>query len=432
MKTPLCHTLGIEHPIIAAPMGPDLSGPELVAAVSNAGGLGILQAQFCPPPLFRDEIRRVRALTDRPFGVNLILHFPVADHVAICLDERVPVLSLFWGDPTPYVADAHAAGVKVFHQVGSVREAHRASAAGVDVVVAQGVEAGGHVAGEVSTLALVPRVVDAVAPRPVVAAGGIADARGVVAVLALGAQAAMLGTRFLASAESRAHPRYKTRLLEADEEGTVRTILFGHGWPNAPHRTLRTPFVQQWLGQEARGQQSRDDEPVVGQTVIGGQPMPVLRFMGFPPNRQASGDIDSMDLLAGQGVGLVIEIKPAGQIVRELVADARHIIAQRLPGVDEPIDRPSRPQELSERPQAPSRTRPSSALAFSRDQKSASGLEPAIGGTHESETTTTASRHRHARAGADAEGVRARPEGAPHHRGNRWRHLGAHGMAQAG
>jgi nitronate monooxygenase len=184
----------------------------------------------------------VRALTAKPFGVNLLLHFPVEDQVAICLEERVPVLSLFWGDPTPYVGRAHAAGVKVFHQVGSVADAHRAASAGVDVIIAQGVEAGGHVAGEVSTLALVPRVVDAVAPRPV-AAGGIADARGVVAVLALGAQAAVLGTRFLASAESRAHPHYKQKLLEANEGDTARTILFGYGWPNAPHRTLRTAFV---------------------------------------------------------------------------------------------------------------------------------------------------------------------------------------------
>jgi NAD(P)H-dependent flavin oxidoreductase YrpB (nitropropane dioxygenase family) len=330
MKTNLCHMLGIEFPIIAAPMGPDLTGPDLVAAVSSAGGLGILQAQLCPPPLFRQEIRRVRALTDRPFGVNLILHFPVEDHVAVCLEERVPVLSFFWGDPTPYVGRAHAAGVKVFHQVGSVAEAERAVGAGIDVIVAQGVEAGGHVAGEVSTLALIPRVVDAVAPVPVVAAGGIADGRGVVAALALGAQAAVLGTRFLASAESCAHPHYKQRLLEADEGGTVRTILFGHGWPNAPHRTLRTPFVEHWLGQEARGQESRPDEPAVGQTVIGGQAMPVLRFVSMPPNGEASGDIDAMALLAGQGVGLVREIKPAGRIVHELVGEARQIIAERL------------------------------------------------------------------------------------------------------
>ena len=185
LKTALCHMLGIDYPIIGAPMGPDLTGPETVAAVSNAGGLGILQAQFCAPPLFRKEIHRVRALTDKPFGVNLLLHFPVEDLVAVCLEERVPVLSLFWGDPTPYVGPAHAAGGKVFHQVGSVADAQRAAAAGVDVIIAQGVEAGGHVAGEVSTLALVPRIVDAVTPRPVAAAGGIADGRGLVAVLAL-------------------------------------------------------------------------------------------------------------------------------------------------------------------------------------------------------------------------------------------------------
>jgi NAD(P)H-dependent flavin oxidoreductase YrpB (nitropropane dioxygenase family) len=336
VKTNLCHILGIDYPIIAAPMGPDLTGPDLVAAVSNAGGLGILQAQLCAPPLLRQEIRRIRALTDKPFGVNLILHFPVEEHVAVCLEERVPVLSFFWGDPTPYVGRAHAAGVKVFHQVGSVAEAERAAAAGIDVIVAQGVEAGGHVAGEVSTLALIPRVVDAVAPRPVVAAGGIADARGVVAVLALGAQAAMLGTRFLASAESHAHPRYKQRLLEADEGGTVRTVLFGHGWPNAPHRTLRTAFVEQWLGQVARGQESRLDEPAVGKTVIGGQAMPVLRFVCVPPNAEANGDIDSMALLAGQCAGLVREIKPAGEIVHELVEEARQIIAQRLLGLVQP------------------------------------------------------------------------------------------------
>src|SRR5262249_45980137 len=313
-------------------MGPDLTGPDLVAAVSNAGGLGILQAQFCTPPIFRQEIRRVRALTAKPFGVNLLLHFPVEDQLAICLEERVPVLSLFWGDPTPYVERAHTAGVKVFQQVGSVAEALRAAAAGVDVIIAQGVEAGGPIAGEGSALALVPRAVDAVAPRPVAAAGGIGDARGVVAALALGAQAAVLGTRFLASTESRAHPHYKQKLLEAGEGDTVRTTLFGYGWPNAPHRTLRTAFVQQWLGQEARGQESRPDESAVGQTVVGGQPMPVLRFMGMPPNYDSSGGIESMDLLAGQGVGLVDQIKPAGQIVRDLVEDARQIIEQRLAG----------------------------------------------------------------------------------------------------
>jgi NAD(P)H-dependent flavin oxidoreductase YrpB (nitropropane dioxygenase family) len=268
VKTPLCQFLGIEYPIIAAPMGPDLSGPELVAAVSNAGGLGILQAQLAPPPLFREQIQRVRELTNKPFGVNLLLHFPVEEQVAICVDERVPIVSFFWGDPTPYIERVHDAGGKVFHQVGSVADAQRAAKANVDVIVAQGVEAGGHVAGEVSTLALVPRVVDAVAPHPVATAGGISDGRGVVAALALGAQAAVLGTRFLASTEARAHPHYKKKLLAADGNDTVRTTLFGFGWPNSPHRTLSTQFVQEWLGNEARGQESRPDEPVIGQTVM--------------------------------------------------------------------------------------------------------------------------------------------------------------------
>jgi NAD(P)H-dependent flavin oxidoreductase YrpB (nitropropane dioxygenase family) len=330
VKTKICQFLGIEYPIIAAPMGPDLTGPELVAAVSNAGGLGILQAQLAPPSLFQRQIQRVRELTDKPFGVNLILHFPVEEQVAICVDERVPIISFFWGDPAPYIERVHDAGGKVFHQVGSVADAQHAAKANVDVIIAQGVEAGGHVAGEVSTLALVPRVVDAVAPLPVAAAGGISDGRGVVAALALGAQAAVLGTRFLASTEARAHPHYKKKLLAADGNDTVRTTLFGFGWPNAPHRTLRTKFVQEWLGNEARAQESRPDEPVIGQTVIGGQTMPLLRFTGFPPNVDATGDIESMDLLAGQGVGLVREINPAGTIVRELVDEAREIISHRL------------------------------------------------------------------------------------------------------
>jgi len=327
VKTALCELLGIEYPIIAAPMGPDLTGPELVAAVSDAGGLGILQAQLAPPQLFRREIQRIRELTDKPFGVNLILYFPVDDQVAICVEERVPVLSFFWGDPTPYLERAHSAGIKVLQQVGSVGDAEGAVRGGVDVIITQGVEAGGHVAGEISTFALVPRAVDAVAPRPVAAAGGIADGRGIVAALALGAQAAVLGTRFLASAECRAHPYYKQKLLSATEADTVRTTLFGFGWPNAAHRTLRTLFVEEWLGNEARGQESRADEPVIGHTVISGQQMPLQRFMGFPPNVDTTGDIESMDLLAGQGVGLVREIKPAGEIVRELVNEAREIIS---------------------------------------------------------------------------------------------------------
>ena len=330
LHTRLCDELGIDFPIIAAPMGPNISGVELAAAVSNAGGLGIISFGANPPPLLREQIQRLRQLTDRPFGVNFILEFPVQDHVAVCIEEKIPVLSFFWGDPSPYVDQAHAAGLKVFDQVGSVNAAERSARAGVDVIIAQGVEAGGHIQGTVATSVLVPRVVDAVAPTPVAAAGGIADARGLVAALALGAEGVVLGTRFLAAAESNAHPIYKRKVLEASEEDTVRTTLFGYGWPNAPHRALRTRFVQEWLQEEARGSEQRSDEPVIGETLLGGQRIPLLRFMGFPPSTDATGDIESMGLLAGQSAGLVREIEPAANVVRELVEGAQRIIAGRL------------------------------------------------------------------------------------------------------
>ncbi len=331
LHTRLCDFLGIEYPIICAPMR-FITGPELAAAVSNAGGLGIMSFNGNPPEALRQEIRRLREMTDKPFGVNLLLHYPVEEHVKVCIEERVPILSFFWGDPSPYVEPAHGAGIKVFHQVGSVESARKAVQVGVDVIITQGVEAGGHIECEVTTMAIVPRVVDAIAPTPVVAAGGIADARGVVAALALGAEAVVIGTLFLATTESNAHPIYKQKVLAATEKDTVRTTLFGHGWPNAPHRTLRTPFVEQWLSQEERGNESRPDELIIGETRVAGQPVPVPRFKGFPPSKDATGDIESMNFLMGQGVGLVREIKPAGEIVMELVEEAEQIIKERLSG----------------------------------------------------------------------------------------------------
>jgi nitronate monooxygenase len=153
LQTRFCERFGVAAPIVVAPMGPDLTGPEFVAAVSNAGGFGILQAQLCPAPLLRDQIRYLRTLTERPFGVNFVLHFPHRAGIQVCVDEQVAALSFFWGDPSEFVPGAHSAGVAVLHQVGSVEEAVRAQQAGVDVIIAQGIEAGGHVAGEVSTRA---------------------------------------------------------------------------------------------------------------------------------------------------------------------------------------------------------------------------------------------------------------------------------------
>jgi nitronate monooxygenase len=327
LRTKICELLDIQYPIISAPMGPDISGPELVAAVSNAGGFGILQAQFAPPSVFRDTLRKVRGLTDKPFAVNFLLHLPIEEQFQICLEEQVPAIGFFWGDPAPYIQRAHEAGIKVLHQVGSTKHASASAKAGVDIIIAQGIEAGGHVAGEVSTLALLPGLIKTVAPVPVAAAGGIADASGAAAMLTLGADAVVLGTRFLATEESHAHPYYKEKIIKASAEDTVRTILFGHGWPNAPHRVLRTDFVNKWIDNVEQTQEGRDDEPVLGNTIIAGQEMPLLRFMGMPPNADVTGDIDSMAFHAGQCAGMIHEILPAAQVVKDLVEGIEQIMS---------------------------------------------------------------------------------------------------------
>ena len=204
MKTALCTRLGIEFPIIQAPMGGAV-GPALAAAVSNAGGLGMLVLWRANEEAMRRQIKEVRALTSRPFGVNLNLDFPQEERLAICLEEGVPIISFFWQDPSALVPRAKSGSAIVMHTVGSAADAKRAVDCGVDIVVAQGWEAGGHVRGTVATMPLIPAVVDAVSPTPVVAAGGIADGRGLAAVLALGAAGAWIGTRFLASHEAAIH-----------------------------------------------------------------------------------------------------------------------------------------------------------------------------------------------------------------------------------
>ncbi len=319
LHTPLCSLLGIELPIVQAPIG-SATCPELAAAVSNAGGLGMLAMSWRTPPVIREMIRRTRALTQRPFGVNLVLQWDQRERLDVCLEEGVRVLSFFWGDPAPYAERARAAGAKVLHTVGSAAEARRAKAAGAEVVVAQGFEAGGHVCGTVTTMALVPRVVDAVAPAPVVAAGGIADGRGLAAALVLGAAGAWIGTRFLASSESAAHDLYKRRILDASETDTAYSTLFDGGWPNAPHRTLRNSTVAQW---EAAGQPQGPSRPGEGE-VVGKLPdgRPVQRYSDTIPLAGMTGDLEAMALYAGQGAGMVQRIQPAGEIVRQLASEA--------------------------------------------------------------------------------------------------------------
>lgn len=333
MITAGCERLGIEIPIIQAPMG-GAASPALAAAVSNAGGLGTLALWGADAPAIRRQVRETRALTAKPFAVNLNLEFPQEERLDICLQEGVPVISFFWRDPSAVVARAKAAGAVVLHTVGTAAEARLAAECGVDVVIAQGWEAGGHVRGTVATMALVPAVVDAVGPVPVFAAGGIADGRGLAAALALGASGAWIGTRFLASNEAAVHPRYRERVLQASEDDTVYLEeLFDIGWPKAPHRVMRNSTVAAW---EAAGRPAPGQRPGEGDIVATSKSRgPVLRYRSYTPAADAEGDIDALALWAGQSAALVRKIQPAAEIVREIDAEAQAILlrlAQRRPG----------------------------------------------------------------------------------------------------
>jgi nitronate monooxygenase len=325
VRTALTELVGIEAPIVLAPMGGAVT-PELAAAVSNAGGLGTLPLSWSTPDEVRRHVAETAALTDRPFGVNLIREWDQRERLTVAVDAGAPVISLFWGDAAGLVQEAHDDGAIVFVSVGSAEEAARAAAAGADVVVAQGWEAGGHVRGTVTTLALVPRVVDAVDPVPVVAAGGIADGRGLAAVLALGAAGAWVGTRFLAAQESSIHDEYRRRLLEAVETDTYYGTLFDGGWPDAPHRALRNSTVEAWeaAGRPAPGERPGEEDDVAAR----GDGSPVKRYASSTPHSSMTGEIEALPNWAGQGVGLVTRVQPAAEIVRELVADAGRILAK--------------------------------------------------------------------------------------------------------
>ena len=328
LRTPLCRQLGIEYPIFSVGMGP-AAGPELVAAVSNAGGCGVLGGGGAPAPYLRQEIQRLRTLTDKPFGVNLILPLLQEGQIEACLDEKIPILVLFWGDPRPYVKEAHRRGTKVFIQVGSVEEAQAAAEAGVDAIIAQGVEAGGHVKSTTSLSTIVPAVVEAVKPVPVIAAGGIATGRGVVAALSLGAQAVSMGTRFLCSVEGRANRDYKERIVKSKAEDTVYTLLFDIGWPDAAHRVLRNKAFQEWetAGRPASGQRPGEGT-IVGTFSVAGTPMETPKYSAMAPLTGFVGDMEHVALYAGESCSLVNNINPAAQIVQDVVREAEEVIEQ--------------------------------------------------------------------------------------------------------
>ena len=323
-----CKIAKIEKPIVQAPMG-GANGSQLAAAVSNAGGLGTLPLWFADDEVVRATIRKTKGLTERPFAVNLNMEFPQERRLEICLEEGVPIISFFWQDPSPLIRMAKDGGAVVMHTVGNAEDARKAVDNGIDIVVAQGWEAGGHVRGTVATLPLIPAVVDAVGSIPVVAAGGIADGRGMAAVFALGASAAWIGTRFLVSEEAAIHEKYRRQLLVSKEVDTVYLEdLFDIGWPNAPHRVIRNSTVDAWetAGKPPSGQRPGEDEVIASSPLSGSIP----RYSSKTPGFGFTGDIEALSMWAGQGVAMVNKVQPAAEIIDEIIDEARAALSRSV------------------------------------------------------------------------------------------------------
>ncbi|HEX2173086.1 MAG TPA: nitronate monooxygenase, partial [Dehalococcoidia bacterium] len=365
LRTALCDLLEIEYPILQAGMQYVARGP-LAAAVSAAGGLGVIGAAGMSGRELEAEIRLVRSRTDRPFGVDIILpagvpekvtddlppdfRYPEAlddlrwelgirrgevpirplasadlirEQIEVIFDHRVPVLVSGLGNPASLVPRARELGMKVMALVGTVRAARRVAAGGADVVVAQGHEAGGHT-GQVTTMILVPQVVDAVRPTLVAAAGGVADGRGLLAALMLGASGVWLGTRFIAATESHAHETWKQRVVDAaSEDAQVTKYLTGK-----PNRSIRNRIVDVLEGS-------------------GNPPLPFpqqqLLIEDIVLTARDTGHADLMRLASGQTVGLIGEVKPAGEIIREIVAQAEAVWEERAAPVPRRAAREDRP-----------------------------------------------------------------------------------------
>lgn len=307
------------------------TSPELVAAVSNAGGLGTLGLSGRAPHEVREVIARTQELTTRPFGVNFLLFRvgPDDPSIAAALEARPSVVAYAWPwadqDLGPFVARARAAGAKVMVMVSVLSDARRAVRAGADVVIAQGTEGGGHV-GLMGTMPFVPMVVSAVAPTPVLAAGGIVDGRGLVAALALGAEGVLLGTRFLATDEAPILPSYKAAILASDGQDTVITeipdLASGSTWPGAFSRAWRNAFIERWSGRESELRRRRGE---------------VAREVAAA---RAAGNATEVPLLFGQDAGLIDSLLPASEVVRRIVEEGSEMIQGRLGAM---VDRSSLP-----------------------------------------------------------------------------------------
>ncbi len=325
-RTALCDLLGIEVPIVQAGMGYVARG-ELAAAVSEAGGLGMIGAASLNAAGLRDEIRKVKDLTDRPFGVDILFATvgrpalddetvaftrDVREQIDVVFEQGVPVLASGLGDPGPVVPIAHEQGMKVMALVGNTRSAARVAASGVDVIVAQGYDGGGHT-GRIGTLSLLPAVLDTV-DVPVVAAGGIGDGRGIAAVLAMGAVGVWMGTRFVASEEAYAHENYKQRIVEIDDEGTTVTRCFS----GKPCRVIKNDTTQAWESRDLQDQIVRFPR----------QMRVISEWLGEDPYIAArrKGRIDKGAMAAGQSSALIHDLMPAAKIIARLMAETERAL----------------------------------------------------------------------------------------------------------
>ena len=315
LKTPLCDLLGIDHPIIQAGMGPATSA-SLAAAVSNAGALGTIASFTRPAQDFRRQVDMMRDLTSRPFALNHALTLLDEESFEVSLTARPKLISFALADPGDYVRRAHDAGALVMHQVTTVAQARQAAERGADIIVAQGGEAGGY-GGNIATLVLVPQVVDAVRPIPVVAAGGIFDGRGLAAALVLGAVGANIGTRFLASREAPVTGGYKHAIAAAASEDAVKFDAFNNIFPtwiaggyDVVLRALKTPFIDQWRTKQDEARRERE----------------TLQRQLLAANQ--AGLMHEVLPTAGQSSGGIPDVQSAAEIVRRLVLDAEEALAR--------------------------------------------------------------------------------------------------------
>ena len=299
---------------------PIQGSPALAAAVAEAGAFGMLGVGWHSLADIRQAVRQTRERTQRPFGANLVLWEPQHERLAVLLDEQVRLVSIFWGDAAPYIPAIHAGGALAAVTVGSAEEAYRAAQAGADLVVAQGWEAGGHVWGSVATLPLVPAVVDAVAPLPVVAAGGVGDGRGLAAVLVLGGAGIWIGSRFIASCESEFQELYKQRIVAAVETEPMHGDIFDADWKKAPHRVLVNSTVQRWLD---AGSPATNDRPGAGE-IIAWTPRgdEIERYSIMEPAAELRGETEALAMYAGQSAGVIGAVQSVQDIVISIVATA--------------------------------------------------------------------------------------------------------------